>query len=163
MYHVLLKVFSLLWQKIMNKWRFNATIHCFTQNSSSNTRIITEESQPSTSWAAIIHFWRTEISFWGSPKHLCGFYNPYLHCPQWKAIKSPSPETRKTSLSSAQQELFFVSLSDQDLLPHTHLFRAEFCVALPQFAWSAFNDCIAEHCDHHHKEEVTGVHEVQVY
>lgn len=49
------------------------------------------------------------------------------------------------------------------VITQTHLFRAEFCIALPQFAWSAFNNCIAEHCNHHHKKKVTGMHEMQVY
>lgn len=48
-------------------------------------------------------------------------------------------------------------------LVKTYFFGAEFCIALPQFAWSTFNNCIAEHCNHHHKKEITGMHEMQVY
>lgn len=145
-------------------------IHCFTQNSWSNARIMAEQSQPSTSWAAIIHFWRREISFWGSPKHLCGFCSPHLHCAQWsthvslKGNSIPiSRDKKNQSVLCPKGALLCFLIRVNILLPHTHLFRAELCVALPQFAWSAFNDCIAEHCNHHHEEEVTGVHEMQVY
>lgn len=44
----------------------------------------------------------------------------------------------------------------------SHLLGAKFRIALPQFAGSAFDDRIAEHGYHHHEEEVTGVHEMQV-
>lgn len=45
----------------------------------------------------------------------------------------------------------------------SHLLRTKFRIALTQFAGSAFDNSIAKHCDHHHKEEVTGVHEMQIY
>lgn len=48
-------------------------------------------------------------------------------------------------------------------ISQSHLLRAKFRIALPQFAGSAFDNCIAEHCYHHHEKEVTGVHEMQVY
>lgn len=44
----------------------------------------------------------------------------------------------------------------------TYLLGAELRVALPHFAWTPFNDCIAEHSDDHDKQEVAGVHQVQV-
>lgn len=44
----------------------------------------------------------------------------------------------------------------------TYLLGAEFRVALPHFAWTAFNDCIAEHSNDHDEQEVAGVHQVQV-
>lgn len=44
-----------------------------------------------------------------------------------------------------------------------YLLRTEVCIALPHLAWPPLDDCIAEHCDHHHKQEVTGVHQVQIY
>lgn len=43
-----------------------------------------------------------------------------------------------------------------------YLFRAKLHIALPQLAWSASDDCVAEHSDDHHKEEVTGVHKMQI-
>lgn len=43
-----------------------------------------------------------------------------------------------------------------------HLFWTEIWVVLSNFARPALDDCIAEHCDDHHKQEVAGVHEVQV-
>lgn len=48
-------------------------------------------------------------------------------------------------------------------ISQSHLLRAKFRIALTQFAGSAFDHSIAKHCYHHHKEEVTGVHEVQIY
>jgi hypothetical protein len=62
--------------------------------------------------------------------------------------------------------LFFLRKACWQRQPHpptTHLLRAKFRIALPQFAGSAFDDCIAEHRYHHHEKEVTGVHEMQVY
>lgn len=44
----------------------------------------------------------------------------------------------------------------------TYLLGAKFRVALPHFAWTPFNDCIAEHSDDHDEQEVAGVHQVQV-
>lgn len=44
----------------------------------------------------------------------------------------------------------------------TYLLGAEFRVALPHFAWTPFDDCIAEHSNDHDEEEVAGVHQVQV-
>lgn len=44
----------------------------------------------------------------------------------------------------------------------TYLLGAEFRAALPHFAGTPFNDCIAEHRDDHDEEEVAGVHQVQV-
>lgn len=48
-------------------------------------------------------------------------------------------------------------------ISQSHLLRTKFRIALTQFAGSAFDNSIAKHRYHHHKEEVTGVHEVQVY
>lgn len=47
--------------------------------------------------------------------------------------------------------------------PTAHLLRTKFRIALTQFAGSAFDNRIAKHGYYHHEEEVTGVHEVQVY
>lgn len=44
-----------------------------------------------------------------------------------------------------------------------HLLRTKVRIALTQFAGSAFDNRIAKHCYHHHEEEVTGVHEMQIY
>lgn len=44
----------------------------------------------------------------------------------------------------------------------SYLFWTEIWVVLSNFARPALDDCIAEHCDDHHKQEVAGVHEVQV-
>lgn len=46
--------------------------------------------------------------------------------------------------------------------PQSHLFLTEIGVVLSNFARSALDDCIAEHRDDHHEQEVAGVHEVQV-
>lgn len=45
----------------------------------------------------------------------------------------------------------------------SHLLGTEFRIALTQFAGSAFDNRVAKHRYHHHKEEITGVHEMQVY
>lgn len=43
-----------------------------------------------------------------------------------------------------------------------HLFWTVLRVVLSNFSGSALDDCIAEHSDDHYKQEVAGVHEVQV-
>lgn len=47
--------------------------------------------------------------------------------------------------------------------PTAHLLRTKVRIALTQFAGSAFDNRIAKHRYHHHEEEVTGVHEMQIY
>lgn len=48
-------------------------------------------------------------------------------------------------------------------ISQSHLLRTKVRIALTQFAGSAFDNRIAKHCYHHHEEEVTGVHEMQIY
>lgn len=48
-------------------------------------------------------------------------------------------------------------------ISQSHLLRTKLRIALTQFAGSAFDNCVAKHRYHHHKKEVTGVHEMQVY
>lgn len=45
----------------------------------------------------------------------------------------------------------------------SYLLGTKFRIALTQFAGSALDNSIAKHRYHHHKEEVTGVHEMQIY
>lgn len=48
-------------------------------------------------------------------------------------------------------------------ISQSHLLRTKLRTALTQFAGSALDNRVAKHCYHHHKEEVTGVHEMQIY
>lgn len=43
-----------------------------------------------------------------------------------------------------------------------YLLRAVVYVGLPYFARPPFDDCVAEHCDDHDKQEVACVHQMQI-
>lgn len=47
-------------------------------------------------------------------------------------------------------------------LRKSNLLLAEVCIVLPYLAWSTSDDCIAEHSDDHYKQEVAGIHQVQI-
>lgn len=71
------------------------------------------------------------------------------------------PVTR-TATTGLSYNLTSRLITQITLYTRSYLFWTKIWVVLSNFARPALDDCIAEHCDDHHKQEVAGVHEVQV-
>lgn len=74
----------------------------------------------------------------------------------------------KTTKLVQQRLLYFNQQTDQTDCLHgftstqSYLFWTKLWIVLSNFSGSALDDRIAEHCDDHNKQEVAGVHKVQI-